>query len=334
MRIMPTSLVCTLATALAGCSVHPLPDDISRESTYSIIQNIRCEAKATVKTAVEKLLLNSPSPIVQSIKAEDVLAKLDTIRVHDPEVAGKINTYRSTAIGYFFVFKITENNDAKNGSASFILPWANSSFSLDITGANTRKRFSERKIGVVETFAELAALRCSDVWDPRPNRLYPITGSVGMAEIINSFLRLAESVGSNKKFSDSITFTTTINAGADPTLELKQVRNRLRLTKASAKFSADRKDEHALFVALTFPVTKKKRVGPRSFVATRSRRFVSPKALEERRAINDISEIDNETKTKAAEELCIQQALVQEQLTGVVRLNPPEEYCQNDLRRY
>jgi len=31
--------------ALGGCSTFPLPDDVTRKSTYDIIQQIRCEAR-------------------------------------------------------------------------------------------------------------------------------------------------------------------------------------------------------------------------------------------------------------------------------------------------
>ena len=38
-----------LAALAAGCSIHPLPDDVSRKSTYDIVDKIRCEAKAAVE---------------------------------------------------------------------------------------------------------------------------------------------------------------------------------------------------------------------------------------------------------------------------------------------
>ena len=34
-----------LAAGLAGCSMHPLPDDVSRVSTVDIVERIRCEAQ-------------------------------------------------------------------------------------------------------------------------------------------------------------------------------------------------------------------------------------------------------------------------------------------------
>ncbi len=37
------------APLLIGCSIHPLPDDVSRKTTYDIVEKIRCEAKAAVE---------------------------------------------------------------------------------------------------------------------------------------------------------------------------------------------------------------------------------------------------------------------------------------------
>ncbi len=34
-----------VATGLVACSMHPLPYDVSRVSTYDIVEKLRCEAK-------------------------------------------------------------------------------------------------------------------------------------------------------------------------------------------------------------------------------------------------------------------------------------------------
>src|SRR3954468_2470057 len=39
----------SVSLPLIGCSIHPLPDDVSRSSTYDIVQKVRCEAKAAVE---------------------------------------------------------------------------------------------------------------------------------------------------------------------------------------------------------------------------------------------------------------------------------------------
>jgi hypothetical protein len=329
MRYIQHLLFYILVVSVVGCAIHPLPDDISRETTYSIIHNIRCEARAEIKSEVQALLMTSSSASVRAIDAEDVLENLDKIRKLDQDIGDKINKYRLSAIGYLFTFKITENNDAKNGKVNFILPLTDGLFTLDFEGGVEKKRDSDRKIGIVETFEELDGLDCTNVSHPESNLAYPITGSVGMAEVVDSFLKLAESVGSNKKFNDTLTYTTEIKAGVNPKLELKPVDNRFRLKTASANFDVSRKDVHELYVTLTFPVEP-----PADDKAVR--KFVSPKGLRSlaEGPPEEIVPYTDETKKKAAEELCIQQALIREQQTGIVRLEAPEEYCKDDYSRY
>ena len=62
---------------MIGCSIHPLPDDVSRKSTYDIVDKIRCEAKAAVDEFATEL--------------------------------------RDASIVYTFTFDIDETNDANIG---------------------------------------------------------------------------------------------------------------------------------------------------------------------------------------------------------------------------
>jgi hypothetical protein len=71
-------------TTLAACSAHPLPEDFSRKSTFAIVQQIRCEARAGL-----------------------IEAKLSP--------ADLANTY----IGLDFTFDITETNKATSGFLGF-----------------------------------------------------------------------------------------------------------------------------------------------------------------------------------------------------------------------
>ena len=41
-----------LAVAIGGCSIHPLPEDITGVSTYHIVRQIRCEARQAVIDSV------------------------------------------------------------------------------------------------------------------------------------------------------------------------------------------------------------------------------------------------------------------------------------------
>ena len=40
------------ALGFAGCSIHPLPDDVTRLATRQIVHHIRCEARTAIKRAI------------------------------------------------------------------------------------------------------------------------------------------------------------------------------------------------------------------------------------------------------------------------------------------
>jgi hypothetical protein len=50
--------VAGLAASLvaSGCSIHPLPEDVTGVSTYHIVRQIRCEARDTLRRIVIKYL--------------------------------------------------------------------------------------------------------------------------------------------------------------------------------------------------------------------------------------------------------------------------------------
>src|SRR5262245_14766396 len=43
-RLLIAGCSVAAATAVSGCSMHPLPEDVSRKNTYDIVEKIRCEA--------------------------------------------------------------------------------------------------------------------------------------------------------------------------------------------------------------------------------------------------------------------------------------------------
>ena len=48
-----------------GCSLHPIPDDLSTENTFRIVNNIRCEVKDQVQLRLQELLNKSPDETVR-----------------------------------------------------------------------------------------------------------------------------------------------------------------------------------------------------------------------------------------------------------------------------
>jgi hypothetical protein len=208
--------------------MHPLPYDVTRVSTFDIVEKIRCEAKQGLEG------VPAGHPIL-----------------------------KHTVIGYDFTFDITENNDLKTGALEFDRKGfrSGSSFSLDFAGSATRERKNKRQFRIVEGLDKLNAANCSET-ATRANWIYPITGAIGLGEVVRTYISLERltDFGPGKigtkfdkdsvVFSDDIDYTTEFGGSATPTLELASIVGKFRLTKASIMGEAKRKDVHSVVVAL------------------------------------------------------------------------------------
>jgi hypothetical protein len=226
------SAACALALFISGCAVHPLPDDVSRKSTVGIVEAIRCEAGQAVR-------------------------EFDERREFDRAV-----------IGFAFIFDVTEKNGA---SADFSLTrgFLGGSVGLGLSGGGVSlTREAKRTFTIIDSFEELRALQCGQQRSG-VSPIYPVSGSIGVGEIISTFIRLenlkpvklTEKLDASGKidgetiaFSDELSFKTMLTApGIKHTMAFDAVPGVLRLTSANTMTSADRTDDHQLTLALALP---------------------------------------------------------------------------------
>lgn len=224
--------VLALSVPLIGCSIHPLPDDVSRASTYDIVDKIRCEAKAAVEEYGRK--------------------------------------FTNASIVYNFSFNINEENDASAG-LTMLDPFRTGTVSLTGNAGSTRNRAGNRNFELIDSFDDLRKLKCTrdrevnwvypltgDVGmyeavstfirlqqadDPRTND--PVPG----ARIFT--------------FADTLTYTTTLTGGVNASLTLTPVKNQFRVTSANAGLSGSRTDTHKVVVTMAAgqqPVVKSGKV--------------------------------------------------------------------------
>lgn len=240
LQILSAGRVCVLALsmiAVAGCSIHPLPENVSRASTFDIVEKIRCEAR-------EGLLQGF----------HDVLGE---VRPHHRFLT-------DTYVGYDFEFDITEDNNATSGKLEFERPsfTKGNSFALDISASAKLQRSNKREFRILETLKQLYETDCFKD-GTRANWLYPITGTIGINEIIRTYMRIEKLTSFSSSdtkfdkfnkdpivFSDELKFTTELSAGATPEVTLSTVVGSFRLTKASFFGEVKRKDIHTVVVAL------------------------------------------------------------------------------------
>jgi hypothetical protein len=318
---------------------------------------------------------------------EQVITNLPFIRKTDPRIAAVIDKYRLSVIGYAFDFTITENNN-NQANADFKLPFKTTTFTLGLQGSANLMRSGERKIDVIESFQELGSLQCGDAGATGINIVYPITGSIGMDEIIHSFLSVSESIplqptepaGTEKKLVDTLTFTTSLDSSVTPQVKLAPAKpgKQFQLADAMGTFESKRVDVHKVVVTLTFPVVPAAapaKAAPANAPAAKtgtdgapagktatdsasaSKPANTPPAIPSALApaapisaasgvarkaaapatLRDNSKyklIQDATKEKVAEELCIQRALQREEQLNITRLDAPEVYCTNNITRY
>lgn len=216
----PATLLAALTgVVLAGCSVHPLPEDVTRKSTHDIVHKFRCEAKqAILDYAPEKL-------------------------------------FEPAVLGYEFNFKITENNNINADLDFKNLFKPPAFFDLRTKAGAQKQRISDRNFKIVETFVDLKKVHCDET-EFRRNLLYPIAGSLGLGEVIRTYAKieretnLAPSQGNSLPvFSDKLSFTTTLSASVTPTLTLAPAHH-FKLINATGLFGADRTDFHNVTMAI------------------------------------------------------------------------------------
>jgi hypothetical protein len=256
LRMVAYGLLASLGTGLLGCSVHPLPQDVSYKSTVDIVRRIRCEASEGLLAAWQ----NAPKP----------------------EQVEKI--VNGTTIGFDFRFVIAETNRVTDAELAFERKNAkDEGFELklaaDLNGAhrngvgeNESTRKNTRVFRVIDDLKDLKEAKCGQrVKSTRANLVYPVTGSTGMAEIVRTYIELekltdlrgektTKKVKKGKEtteeeqeivtFSDKLEFITTLEVGVMPRLELETTIGVLKLTKASTTAAALRRDLHAVTVVL------------------------------------------------------------------------------------
>jgi len=268
---------------LSGCAVHPLPEDVTRESTYHIVQKIRCEAReALTQLSVLALRESNYPPTLEladrietgdlaDIKITDLFQNPHLRRLVDRQVHQNFEIFALSALAFAFTFNIKEDND-NSANASFQLPMVNGPFSLLANAGKKLNRESERKLEANHTFLELYRFTdrdvCRAIEAGGGHVIYPITGKIGLYEVFKTFYllnrphnpalknppdegfqnhRMGRDV---KDFTDELKFTTRFNIGTTPSITLAAVPDRFTLTSASATLSASREDLHRVLISL------------------------------------------------------------------------------------
>jgi hypothetical protein len=240
-----------LSCGLAACAIHPLPDNVTGVSTARIVHRIRCEARDAVVEAIRQVR-SKPNK-------------------HENE---KLNILRQIGVVYAFALSGDET-DSYSAMATFTKALAHVVWTDNPNLSDVLERKNVRSFTVIDNFPSLYSMKeekCIRDQAPGPNYQYPIVGTIGVAEMINTFVKLAmhvdlvENGGSSVEevdlnelakgpptMADTITFTTTISAGVNPMILLTPVGLSSHLSQASVNVMLSRVDMHQVVIGLGLP---------------------------------------------------------------------------------
>lgn len=307
MRAVRSMLLCGIASiAVGACATHPLPKDVTRYATKDIVHKIRCEARDAVRAElIEELKESGDSRTKQlgqqiesgALTVSDFADQLDAGLIGvETAVFNNIQTFRTSSIGYQFTFTITEDND-NTVSAELKDPFTRGLFALTLSGGDKRQRKNERVFTISESFEKLLKRLSDDFCEGQStgkNLRYPITGTIGIREIVDTFVHLQHFVGlkqpENKgAFVDTLTFQTIYFGTAKPKITLMPASTDLRLTSISGdELKAQRTDIHRVAITITIgePAT-----GEQMAAAERSSENDAVRALEAERFLRTQQQI-------------------------------------------
>src|ERR1700685_1993726 len=147
-----------LSSLVAGCAIHPVPEDVTGVDTAGIVKQIRCETRDAVREMIRKqleILAASPDPGTAAI-AKDLLAQyaedVEKMAKFNPsssfpgpeylQVRNVFNLFYAGAVAYSFDLTMNEENDL-GSMANFLGPWTNQ-LTLGLSGDVNRTRVNER----------------------------------------------------------------------------------------------------------------------------------------------------------------------------------------------
>ena len=277
--------VCTsvvgIAIFVAGCAIHPLPENVTGVDTPDIVRQIRCESREAVIHEIKQWLTSRANAGDQV--SQQLLKKYDA----DPESISNfnakvfpasyveerriVNLFYSAGIAYTFDLRMSENNDFNPPAAVDLIRPAppRPKFTLGIGAGALLDRSNERKFTATDTFGSLLKLNAAEVRGLRyctgyivtENYVYPIAGRIGTVKVIHDFINLTlfESLSGDKgappTMTDDLIFTTTVSASVNPVVTFTPVGAALQLADASLTAAVKRSDVHEVTVGVAIDKT-------------------------------------------------------------------------------
>jgi hypothetical protein len=254
---------------IAGCAIHPIPNDVTGVSTSDIVRNVRCEARDAIRGKIIAVL-GQVEGDPASIKYAELLRNDRSLwlkfndRWFSPVVTAGLRKYEGSAIAYNFSLDMTEV-DNFDPTINLISPITNGTFTSAITGGIDHSRQNARTFTITDNWLKLITTLDETYCEKLAhvnNYMYPITGRVGIDEMIDSFVDLVQfdnlgapqgASGKPPTMADDLKFTTKLSIGGTPKVVFTPLRG-LSVADASLGLTFSRQDIHEVTVGLSIPM--------------------------------------------------------------------------------
>jgi hypothetical protein len=248
--------------------------DVTGVPPKALVNRIRCEARLAVldkgidvlRRAAEESRASAP---VVAGKFDIIVAELESQRggpiKFDPRrlptdrAKSFYGRYINTVIAYDFLMQGVENNRVAL-AADPVRLITNGAAGITLGGSGDFNRDNQRHFALADTFGELLydpTMRCESRDYLSENFIYPISGRVGLREVVDTFIELNELKALSQfdedktVFADTLKFITTWAGAATPHLQIDPVGTQFGLSSpTNIGLSASRADTHTLTVGL------------------------------------------------------------------------------------
>jgi hypothetical protein len=262
-----------LAFAAAGCSIHPVPEEVTGVDTLDIVKQIRCEARNTLRTLVidflQKQARETGDPFYANLAAQyqNNPASINTFHYNlfrGPQYAGAkaaVKLFYDAGIAYNFDLLGSETNNV-DPQSSFIRTFFDHKATLGLTAGSDRIRANDRAFTATDTFGGLLTTVGEDYCIGHiviANYIYPIAGRIGLDNTMKTFINLTlfgalggpkDTTGKPPTMTDTLTFTTTFKLGVNPMVVFTPVTAAWQLLSASMTTDFERMDRHQVAIGL------------------------------------------------------------------------------------
>src|SRR5215831_18740222 len=156
-----------VALAVAGCAIHPLPEDVSGVRTYLIVRQIRCETRQAIIDTALGWLTSEQNQIEGKVDPSSRKIGLEfqngrPIQEFSPKLfKGRVkaifSAFYDTGVAYAFDLSMSEVNNL-DPQIDVLKIFPRAAFTMGIRGGFDRKRENERIFTVTDSFRSLIRL--------------------------------------------------------------------------------------------------------------------------------------------------------------------------------